>query len=519
MIEELRDPRCYPNAPHDVRIVQTHLSVVCITDDVVYKLKKAIALPFADFTTLAARRHMCREEVRLNRRLCPDTYLGTASLRRDGGRLVFSAIDADDRDDDLDVAVVMRRLPQERMLDELLQDGDVTRDEVEGLAALVAEFHAGADRGEQARSNGDPDKLAAFAADNFTDLKQVADHGLHVPLLDATAAASARDFRALLPALRERCAAGRVVDGHGDLHARNVCMTSPPTVYDCIEFEPAFRCGDVATEVAFLTMDLRYRGAPELARAFTRAYVNASGDDALPRLLPTLESYRAMVRAKVAAMAAAEPELREQDRAASRVSARRHLWLAACTAIETRGPWWVVVCGPPASGKSRLAARLAEASSWPHLATDVTRKQLAGLAPTEHAAPEHYTREFSDRTYDAVFAAAARATRDGGPVVLLDGNFATEARRAAAAAAARDVGAQLSVAFVHVDVETARVRAAARRHDRGNVSDADVDVTDELHAAFVPPTSDEARLLARLDGTSATDDLVDELLTAMLAGA
>lgn len=517
MIEELRDPRCYPNAPQDVQIVQTHLSVVCITDDVVYKLKKAIALPFADFTTLAARRHMCREEVRLNRRLCPDTYLGTAALRRDGGRLVFSAIDADERDDDLDVAVVMRRLPQERMLDELLQDGDATSKEVEGLAALVAEFHAGADRGEQTRSNGDPDKLAAFAADNFTDLKQVAGHGLHVPLLDATAAASADDFRALLPALRERCAAGRVVDGHGDLHARNVCMTSPPTVYDCIEFEPAFRCGDVATEVAFLTMDLRYRGAPELARAFTRAYVNASGDNALPRLLPTLESYRAMVRAKVAAMAAAEPELTEDDRVASRISARRHLWLASALSVELRGPWWIVVCGPPACGKSHVARRLTDGVQWSHLSTDALRKQLAGLAPTERADASHYTTQFSDRTYAELQRQARQQTAEGRRCVVLDGNFATIARRAEVAAAAAAAGAKVAFAFVHVDVETAVERARLRGAKRDTVSDADVGVTRKLHAAFVRPTADECDRLVELDGTRPPSENVAELLTHLLA--
>ena len=134
-------------------------------------------------------------------------------------------------------------------------------------------------------------------------------HGLPRSLLRALGAASADDFACLQPLLRERARTGHVVDGHGDLHARNVCMTAPPTVYDCIEFTPAFRIGDVATEIAFLVMDLRYRRARSLADTFVAAYVAARGDAELPALLPILCGYRAMVRAKVGAFPAAEPEL------------------------------------------------------------------------------------------------------------------------------------------------------------------------------------------------------------------
>lgn len=516
LLDELRDRACYPEPPAEVAIVQTHLSVVCLAGERVYKLKKAVTLPFVDFATLAARRAACRAEVRLNRRLCPDTYLGTCALRRTAAGLRFGALGDDERADDLDVAVVMRRLPADRMLDQLVAHGAVSVADIERLAAHIATFHARAERGAAVSAHGDPDRLAAFAAANFTELGALPDHGLSPHLLRALANASAAAFAGILPLLRQRAASGFVVDGHGDLHARNICLTDPPIVYDCIEFEPAFRCGDVATENAFLVMDLRHRGAPALAAAYERAYVRASGDTAQPTLLPTLCSYRAVVRAKVAALAAAEPELPADDRAGARASAARHLRLGAVFLGEARDPLWLVVCGPPASGKSRLCAALHGVGDWPHLATDVVRKGLAGLAPTTAAGPAAYTAAFSAATYRALLAAAAERTAAGAPVVLLDGNFPTADHRADALAAARAAGARLVVAHLTIDLATATARAAARQREPGHVSDAGPEVTAARFASFAAPQPASGFPVLTLDGGRPTDALVDQLLATLL---
>lgn len=518
LLARLAEPACYPHAPRSVRIVQTHLSVVCLADEFVYKLKKAVTLPFVDFGTLAQRRQACRDEVRLNRRLCPDVYLGTASLRPGPGGIRFAATGDDEGADDLDVAVVMRRLPQERMLDELLRAHAVTAGELAALARHVAAFHARCERPPAAIATATPHQLAGFAADNFTELRAPALRGLPEPLLASLARASRADFAAILPQLTARAAAGRVVDGHGDLHARNICMTTPPAIYDCIEFAPAFRIGDVATEIAFLAMDLRYRGAPELAAAFVHAYADASHDTDLRELLPTLCAYRAMVRAKVAMLAAAETELPPADRDGARHSAARHLLLAAAIAIETRGPWWLLLCGPPASGKSRLAAELAATPGWPHLATDVVRKELAGIAPTAHAGPKHYSEAFSQRTYAELLARAAAHTRAGQRVVLLDGNFPTPAHRDEARAAAAAAGAKLLLLHVDVDAATAIARARNRAEDPTNVSDADAAVAAARHAQFVAPTSGEGPLL-RLDGSRPSAELAVAACTSALAAS
>lgn len=524
LLDELQRPECFPHGPEAVEIVQTHLSVVCLAGDLVYKLKKAKTLPFVDFGTFAARRRAAIAEVELNRRLCPDVYLGVALLQRDDdGSLRFEAtVDVVDADaipaDGLDVAVVMRRLPQDRMLDELLAAGGATAVDVEqlrGLARTVASFHAGADCGEDVAAHGSPARLAGFAADNFRDLAQLPDSASGVPgaLGEALARVSARNFDRLLPALETRAASGRVVDGHGDLHARNICMTTPPVAYDCIEFEPAFRCGDVATEIAFLAMDLRYRGAPELAAEFVAAYVSASGDTQIPGLLPALCSYRAMVRAKVAAIAAAEAR-DDEARRAPRRSAMAHVRLAAACALEAAAPWWIVVCGPPASGKSTFSKELNRTLRWPVIATDRVRKDLAGLEPTQRGGPELYTWQFTRRTY---FEVLARASRNAARGVVLDGNFPAIALRSRARAAAAESGARLALVYLDVDDEEAAARAAARAARGGSVSDAGVAVARDLRARFEIPGAAEQSI--ELAGARPVEELVDELLVALLGRA
>jgi aminoglycoside phosphotransferase family enzyme/predicted kinase len=541
LLAELADPACYPAAPRasqsapGVQIVQTHLSIVCITGELVYKLKKPLRLPFVDFSTRELRHQACLDEVRLNRRLCPDVYLGVVALRRHAdGTLRFDALAAqsgrsaasppDEPAEPaepaaaaiVESAVLMRRLPQDAMLDERLARGTVPQAAIAALARQLAAFHAAADSSPTTRQLGAPERLLAYAAANFAELGQLPLAAALQPLLPAVATASAVAFAALAPQLQRRAAAGRVRDGHGDLHARNICMVEPPAIYDCIEFNAELRCGDVATDLAFLAMDLRYRGRPQLATTLVREYQAASGDHELPELLPPLLAYRAMVRAKVAAIAASASELTSTAREQSTTSVHRHLALAAALLLEPGTPRWLVLCGPPACGKSSLASALADLTGWPVVATDLVRKQLFGRAPHERLDTAHYTPAATAQTYAATLSQAHAATTAGAAVVLLDGNFPDRERRAQAAAAAHRAGAALHVVHLDVDLPTALARARARELDPDRISDADAAITATRYATFEPPTADEHLPLARLDARLSTAALLAHLLAALL---
>jgi len=509
LLAELQDPACYPDRPHAVEIVQTHISVVCLTDTRAYKLKKAVHLPFLDCREVVRRLHYCHEEVRLNRRLCHDVYLGVLVLVRTSQGLRFVPEPATGM---LEPTVVMRRLPAELMLDKLLEGHGVEPARIEELARQVARFHAAAERGGEVARHGSPERLHELACANFTEIAGLPATGLPRALVLALERATHADFARILPVLERRAAAGHVVDGHGDLHTRNVCMTIPPTIYDCIEFEPAFRCGDVATEVAFLVMDLRYRGALELARTFLSAYVTASGDRELAQLMPALVCYRAVVRAKVAAITSSALELTAKDRQGARGSAVRHLRLAAIATLE-QGPrqWWIT-CGPPASGKTTLCDLLAAGSGWDHISTDTVRKELAGIPKTRHADAAFYTREFSDRTYAEVLR---RAGTSSAPVVLVDGNFPTAKRRAAAVAAARACGAVPLLLHCDVPRAVAEERIVRRSSDPDSVSDAGLAELHRLLAAFEPPAEHEAKL-CRVLGSGSPEDMLDGALAQAL---
>ncbi len=522
-IEKLKEPETFAERPDKVEIIQTHMSVVCLAGERVYKLKKHIELPFADFSTLEKRREFCELELHLNRRLCPDIYLEVVPLVEDpDGRLRFvpDGEGKTDGGETIDYAVRMQRLPTERMLDVLLEEEDgVSRQEIRGIASRMVEFHRTARRDEAVKELGSPDKLREFAMNNFEQTRSMADDLFAATLHAALEKRTADDFEQFADLLAARADKGFAVEGHGDLHARNICMTDPPAIYDCIEFNPGFRCADVAAEHAFLVMDLRFRGHAELADVYLDAVIEKSGDAKIRRLMPMLVRYRAMIRAKVAAIAIGEREMPEKERHESATEARRYLRLAGATTVEDKAPIWILSCGLPATGKSTLARILAEApgTAWPLFSSDAVRKNLAGAAPGARLPESYYTSEFSRRTYDALYRRAKSATGDGS-VVLLDANFRSRGERAKARKAATQCGARFVIVEAIAEEATIRSRLAQRAGDPHATSDADLMVYEKLKDTFETPQEDEADHVFRIDNNDNPEATAEAVLGQLVAG-
>lgn len=506
LLKRLQEPDCYPNHSESVDLKQTHMSVICLAGDDVYKLKKPVRFPFADFSTAAKREHFCHQELRLNRRLCPKLYRevvplyetpdGSWSFCRDAGEIV-------------DHAVLMNRLPEDKMMDRLLEEDAVNPAQVRQLARIMVTFHQEADHGSKILELGDPSNLREAALDNFSETESVRgtifDADLHEVLEKRTRA----EFDRLLPRLRERAASGRVVEGHGDLHARNICLTDPPAIYDCIEFNPGFRCEDVAVENAFLAMDLIHRGHPELAREYIQTYLSESGDDEQELLLPPLISYRAMVRAKIAAFSAKDPDLDDDRRTHERESARHHLQLAAASLVG-REKWLVISCGLPATGKTTLLKLLARRSGWLRLSSDLVRKELAGCEAGDELPERFYEPDFSDHTYAEMLSRAEDALKYG--PVLLDANFGKAETRKRVLRLAGKTGVRVLMVWLEANERTIRQRLSERDQDADATSDADLKVYELLKAGFEPPSEEEGIPCLGVDG----DDEVDHSLNAVL---
>ncbi|MFG0274992.1 MAG: hypothetical protein ACF8QF_08040, partial [Phycisphaerales bacterium] len=308
----LRDPRAYEPAPASVSVVETHASLLFFAGERVYKVKKPVDYGFLDFSTLEKRQFYCEEEVRLNRRLAPEVYLGVVAIMRGDDGAVRIGGDGEV----VEHAVEMARLPADRMLDRLLDEDRVTDGELDAVAERIAAFHATARTDCAVASHGAPEAVAARVRGNLEECARLAGElpdaaRCDGPVLSAWALDRLRtwtdaEIARLRSLLSERAASGFVREGHGDLHAGNICLPAGGGVvaYDCIEFEPAFRCVDVGAEIAFLAMDLERRGHVGQAARVVERYIEASGDEGLRAMQALFRCHYACVRGKVTALRA-----------------------------------------------------------------------------------------------------------------------------------------------------------------------------------------------------------------------
>lgn len=290
-VARLRDPGIYPDRPAAVEVIETHFSWVFLTPSRVYKLKKPVRYHGLDFTTLAARRHNCTQEVALNRRLAPAVYLGVAALTRTAaGRVEF-----DGPGTVLDWLVVMLRLPAAAMLDAAIRAGTVDLAAVDSIAALLAGFYRNA-----APAPLDPDayrdRLAATLAENRAVLG--AADGLDQPLVAALSAWQEEFLQSRSALLGERAA--HLVDAHGDLRPEHVCLAPEPAIIDCLEFDAELRRLDPLDELAYLALECERLGAADVGQRILAQYQTATGNRCPTELIDFYGAFRACVRAKIA---------------------------------------------------------------------------------------------------------------------------------------------------------------------------------------------------------------------------
>ena len=508
IIRSLSRPTAYPHPVDAVRVIQTHVSVVFLAGPYAYKVKKPVHFDFLDAHLLERRGEMCRQEVLLNRRLSPDLYLGVASITRGAEGLVVGG-----SGEAVEYAVHMRRLPEDRMMDRLLASGALTREMVEQVADVLAPFHAAADAGPRVAAFGTAEAVQALWDEHFAQVAPFLGKTL-TPLQDGYLRALVRAWsvrkRRLL---EERVAARRIRDGHGDLRTSSVCFTDPLTIFDCLDFSARLRCSDVASDVAFLAMDLRLRMRPDLGEAFIERYVARSGDTPLRRLVPFYTCYRACVRGKVESLRAEESEISPAEREDAMQMARRAFGVACDAASEDLPPVLLAVAGLSGSGKSTLARELGERRGWEVLSSDVVRKSMHGLAPGERAtAPLDrglYSPEVTRWTY-ARLAERAAAELEEGRCVVVDATAQAAWQRALLADAARAHGAVFLLAEVRASDEAIRGRLEARAREPGAVSDAGWEVYLAQKARWEPVTLGEWAHLV-LDGDRHPADVLMQL--------
>lgn len=466
LVQALVEPACYTHRPAHVEMVQTHISAVFLADELVYKLKKPVRFSFLDYSTLALRRHYCHEEVRLNRRLAPTVYLGVVPVWQHGDRYWVGETRPPRTEAVIvDYLVKMRRLPAEQTLGALLGTGHITQESMQAVSQRLCSFHATAST-DLAAQYGTPEVIWQAFADNFQETLPFIGQTISQRQFSAIKTFSRNFFDDHRSLLQDRIRTGRVREGHGDLRCDHVYFLDEGiTIVDCIEFSPRLRTCDVASELAFLAMDLELRGAPALASALVQSYRAQTHDEELLDLLPFYQSYRAYVRGKVASLKSGEPEIPPAEQTQARLHAQQAFRLAARYARKKLSPVLLIVCGRIGTGKSTVSQLLSEHTGFPVFNSDTIRKRLVGIEPTGRGRAAYgagiYTEELNQQTY-AQLRAHAEAQLRAGQGAIVDATCKNRNERTAFL----ELGARLNVPVFFLECQARPAEVERRLHER-----------------------------------------------------
>ncbi|HWN98967.1 MAG TPA: AAA family ATPase [Blastocatellia bacterium] len=510
MVESLRDCPDWDQGELPIEMIRTHISVVLLGKRHVLKLKKPVDLGFLDYTTLEKRRDACQAEVELNSRLCAGYYEGVQPISRIDGKLRFS-----DRGPVVEYGVMMKRLPTEQMLDHLLARGEVTEAIIERVADRLSEFHRAARRGPEVDAFGSPDLIAGNWQENFDQTAPYIDRTIAAETYKSIRVWVTRWLGEHQELFRTRVREGHIRDGHGDIRAESICVTDGLYIFDCIEFNERFRFSDVASEVAFLAMDLDARGRPDLGYFFSEQYDFRCADPDLFKLLPFYRCYRAYIRGKVQSFRLDETELTFLEREVAALRARRYFDLAARYASPLRSPSVIAVTGLPGSGKTSIARAIAGELGLRFLSSDAVRKTLFEIKGRHEYGMGPYGAEANRLTYQTLVE-RGRGLLAQHRGVVLDATFRRNADRALSREMALNAGAQWIVIECRLPPEVVRERLERRVALGEGLSDAAWETYVRQRSEFEPF---EDRDSPRLDlDTSADLAVVAHRATDWLRG-
>ena len=475
----LYHPGCFDHAVEKLRLVETHISWVILTGAYAYKIKKPVNLGFLDFSTLKKRHSDCVEELRLNRRLAAEYYLDVVPIT---GSLDAPRINGSGNA--IEYAVKMREFPADATLDLLAGRGELHAMHIDALALRLAHFHLHeCEVAAPGSPWGEPEAIAKPVMENFRMLvlEDPSERRSLANLQDWTVAEHAR----LAPLMRER----RVRECHGDLHLANVAWADgKPVIFDCLEFDPLLRWIDVISEVAFCHMDLLHRDKAQLGWRFLNAWLSATGDYQGLALLRYYFVYRALVRAKVAGLRAAQQTDEISMRAAQRE--RSDCLKLAIRFTEKRPPVLWITHGLSGSGKTTLTQALLEEHGMIRLRSDVERKRAAGLEASMHGDEKLYASQVSRSTYKHLAELAEGLLGAGWPVIV-DAAFLERGQRELFRNLAKQQGAEFRILDIRVDPEVLRARVQQRQTKGKDASDADIAVLERQLQSAQPLEIDE----------------------------
>jgi len=483
LVAALVKGRRFPHVAKSVRLIETHISWVLLAGCYAYKIKKALDLGFLNFTNLETRRFCCSEEIRLNSRLAPKSYIDVIAIGGNFESPEFGLQPA------IEYAVRMRRFSSAKELDRLLTRGKVDPLHMDRLADMLAAFHGKLPCAKAGSGFGTPETIHAETVQNFEQLFSIFISPADKAVVTSLTTAIESEFIACEKYFEQRVASGFVRECHGDLHLGNIVLIGKqPVPFDGIEFDPVLRWIDVIDEVAFLVMDLMYGLRYDLAYRFLNAYLELTGDFGGISVLRFYISYRAAVRAKVMAIRAFQADLRLGDQTRALTSSHNYLKLAGeCLAV--RHPALVITHGLPGSGKSSFAQAALERLHTIRIRSDVERKRLFGMNPPDNshmcAGTDIYSADATRRTYTRLYELTHAVLGAGFPVIV-DAAFLKLDEREKFHALALSLSVPFAIVSLKASDATLIARIKSRNDAENDASEADPEVLEKLKVAQQP---------------------------------
>jgi len=319
----LLNPEIYPDRPRAIKFIETHISALFLTGNYVYKVKKPVDFGFLDFTSLEKRKYFCEQEVKLNRRLSPDIYLGVERITEEGNRILLGG-----QGKLLEYAVKMKQIPEEFLMDKLLEKKQVTSKMIESVSEKLVQFYFFAETNDRIKSFARPERLKQDTDENFGQTKKYIEVTIPREVYEEVKKRTNDFFGTKMEIFYQRIATDRIRDCHGDLRLEHIFWGEEVSIFDCIEFNERFRYTDVAADIAFLAMDLDYHNREDLSEHLIRAYIGESGDHELMGVLDFYKCYRAYVRGKVESFRLDDPHIPEEEKKGALERARKYFNLA-----------------------------------------------------------------------------------------------------------------------------------------------------------------------------------------------
>ncbi|EMI56057.1 bifunctional aminoglycoside phosphotransferase/ATP-binding protein [Rhodopirellula sallentina] len=482
LVDELSRAEAYPHAVDgEIQTHETHISVVFLAGDFVYKVKKPLTTDFLDYSSIQLRQYYCHEEIRLGRRYDKDLYVGVVPILLEDDRLRIGDEETDAAANVVDYAVKMRRFPDEALLSRRIKRGVLTSQEVHDLAEWIATFHQSAAICDPEFADGWPNFLGTNSRQLFDQLDDLLiddESRATLAVLRSWSAEFLSDHR---NEIADRIPNGFIRECHGDLHLQNVVHWGDRLIpFDGIEFNERLRWIDVLSDAAFLSMDLAAKGHLDLSRSFINAYVERTGDYDSLCLLRWFHFYRALIRAMVPAMRASQFDMSDEESREAHEMTRTQLDLAyRFTLRETPSLW--ITYGVSGSGKTTLSETVVQRHDCFRVVSDVERKRLKGLASTDRVHGDEigrlYSASHTDATYRRIGVLAARVLRAGYSVIV-DATFLRRRHRERFETIAKTEGVAYRILECECDPQTLHQRIANRIARDDDASDADLNVLD-----------------------------------------